>query len=32
MAALLVLALMGGALHAVFQQLEQRALVWWRGR
>lgn len=32
MAALLVLALMGGALHAVFQQLERRALVWWRGR
>lgn len=32
MAALLVLALMGGALHAIFQQLERRALVWWRGR
>ncbi|MGA0601631.1 ABC transporter permease [Caulobacter sp. KR2-114] len=32
MAALVVLALMGGALHALFQQLERRALVWWRGR
>ncbi len=32
MAALLVLALMGGALHTVFQLLERRALVWWRGR
>ena len=32
MAALLVLAVMGGALHALFQLLERRALVWWRGR
>lgn len=32
MAAMLVLALMGGALHAVFQLLERRALIWWRGR
>jgi NitT/TauT family transport system permease protein len=31
-AALLVLALMGGALHGVFSLLEQRALTWWRGR
>lgn len=32
MAALLVLAVMGGALHAIFQLLERRALLWWRGR
>ena len=31
-AALIVLAAMGGALHMVFQLLERRALVWWRGR
>ncbi|HZZ37386.1 MAG TPA: ABC transporter permease [Caulobacteraceae bacterium] len=32
MAALIVLALMGAALHAVFAVLERRALAWWRGR
>ena len=32
MAALLVLALMGAVLHAVFATLERRALTWWRGR
>lgn len=32
MAALLVLALMGAALHVLFSVLEQRALRWWRGR
>lgn len=31
-AALFVLAVMGGALHMIFQRLERRALVWWRGR
>lgn len=30
-AALIVLALMGAALHAVFSALEHRALGWWRG-
>jgi NitT/TauT family transport system permease protein len=32
MAALLVLAVMGGVLHTLFQILERRALIWWRGR
>ena len=32
MAALLVLALMGAALHTLFQSLERRAIAWWRGR
>jgi NitT/TauT family transport system permease protein len=32
MAALLVLASMGAALHTAFQALERRALAWWRGR
>lgn len=32
MAAMLVLAAMGGALYSIFQLLERRALVWWRGR
>jgi len=32
MAALLVLALMGAALHVLFSTLERRALRWWRGR
>jgi NitT/TauT family transport system permease protein len=32
MAALLVLALMGAALHTAFSFLEARALAWWRGR
>src|SRR5262249_50741016 len=31
-AALIMLALMGGALHAAFGVLERRALAWWRGR
>ena len=31
-AALVVLALMGGALHGAFAILERRALAWWRGR
>jgi NitT/TauT family transport system permease protein len=32
MAALLVLAIMGAALHGVFAVAERRALAWWRGR
>jgi len=31
-AALLVLATMGAALHGLFAFLERRALIWWRGR
>jgi NitT/TauT family transport system permease protein len=31
-AAIVALALMAAALHVVFQTLERRALVWWRGR
>ncbi len=31
-AALAALALMAGVLHLVFQTLERRLLVWWRGR
>ncbi|MEO8811805.1 MAG: ABC transporter permease subunit [Caulobacteraceae bacterium] len=31
-AAILALALMAAGLHFVFQSLERRALVWWRGR
>jgi len=31
-AAIIALALMAAALHVVFQALERRALVWWRGR
>ena len=31
-AAIITLALMAAALHFVFQALERRALVWWRGR
>jgi NitT/TauT family transport system permease protein len=32
MAALLVLASMGAVLHTLFQLMERRALIWWRGR
>jgi NitT/TauT family transport system permease protein len=31
-AAILALALMAAAVHVLFQWLERRALVWWRGR
>jgi len=31
-AAIIALALMAAILHAAFQTLERRALVWWRGR
>jgi ABC-type nitrate/sulfonate/bicarbonate transport system permease component len=31
-AAILALALMAAAVHLLFQALEKRALVWWRGR
>jgi NitT/TauT family transport system permease protein len=31
-AAILALALMAAVVHVVFQALERRALVWWRGR
>jgi NitT/TauT family transport system permease protein len=31
-AAILTLALMAAAVHVLFQALERRALVWWRGR
>ena len=31
-AAILALALMAAAVHLLFQALERRALVWWRGR
>jgi NitT/TauT family transport system permease protein len=31
-AAIIALALMAAGLHAIFQVLERRALVWWRGR
>jgi NitT/TauT family transport system permease protein len=31
-AAILTLALMAAAVHLLFQALERRALVWWRGR
>jgi NitT/TauT family transport system permease protein len=31
-AAILALALMAAAVHVLFQALEKRALVWWRGR
>ena len=31
-AAIITLALMAAGLHALFQALERRALVWWRGR
>jgi len=31
-AAIIALALMAAALHFIFQALERRALVWWRGR
>lgn len=31
-AAILALALMAAAVHVVFQQVERRTLIWWRGR
>ena len=31
-AAIIALALMAAGLHFLFQALERRALIWWRGR